>query len=208
MHSAVEVKDADGNCIRFIQERRADFEERCRMSNTALGLLEAAQLARKEHRLADAHRDLVEAVSLCRQAGEQRTLVRALKALGQIERDLGQGDAARPLYEEAVSICREEGDPLLLAHTIRHLGDIHQDAGRLTEAEPCYHEALALYRSRQANPLDLANAIRPLALLKEATGKREEARPLWEEARELYVAVNVRAGVAECSARLAGQSPS
>ena len=87
-----------------------------------------------------------------------RNLVQASSALGQIERDLGRGDAARPLYEEAVAICREEGDPLLLAHTIRHLGDIHRNIGRcLTEAEPCYQEALPLYRSQPTNPPDLAN---------------------------------------------------
>jgi tetratricopeptide (TPR) repeat protein len=172
------------------------------MSQTALELLEAAQLARREHRPADAHRDLVEAVRLCRQSGERRDLIRALKALGQFERDMGRGDAARSLYEEAVTISREDGDPLMLAHTIRHLGDIHRDSKRLADAELCYLEALALYRAHEPDPLDLANAIRQFAILKEATGKAEEARPLWQETRELYMAVNVQVGAAECSAHL------
>jgi tetratricopeptide (TPR) repeat protein len=172
------------------------------MSHTAMELIKAAQVARKEHRLADAHRDLLEAVTLCRQSGTRAHLVQALKALGQIERDLGRGDAARPLYEEAVSICRDEGDALLLAHTVRHLGDIHRDARRLADAEPCYHEALALYRSHQTNPLDLANVLRPLAILKESQGKDDEARTLWSEARDLYATAGVPIGVAECSARL------
>jgi tetratricopeptide (TPR) repeat protein len=176
------------------------------MSLTAL--MENAHLARKEHRLADAHCDLVEAVSLCRQAETRPNLVRALKALGQIERDLGRGDAARPLYEEALVLCREEGDALMLAHTVRHLGDIHQDAGRMTEAEGCYDEALALYRQTHMSPLDLANAIRPLAILKDTVGKGEGARPLWEKAKELYAAAGVREGVAECTARLARQNRS
>ncbi len=174
------------------------------MSDAAIKLMKEADRARRENRPADAHRDLVEAVALCRQAGAQGELVQALKGLGQIERDLGHGDAARPLYEEAVAICREEGDVLTLAHTVRHLGDIHRDAGRVELAEPCYHEALALYRSHEGTPpLDLANAIRPLAMLKDAAGEVEEARRLWEEARDLYEAVSVREGVAECSARLA-----
>lgn len=118
------------------------------MPEAAITLMRRADRARRENRLTDAHRDLVEAVALCRQAGAQRELVQALKRLGQIERDLGRGDAARPLYEEAVAICREESDPLALAHTVRHLGDIHQDAGRVELAEPCYHEALLLYRSQ------------------------------------------------------------
>lgn len=137
-------------------------------------------------------------------SGAQRQLAQALKRLGQVERDLGRGEAARPLYEEAVTICRKGDDALTLAHTVRYLGDIHQDAGRAELAEPCYHEALALYRSHERTPpLDLANAIRPLAILKDDAGEVEEARRLWEEARDLYTAVNVREGVAENSARLA-----
>ena len=173
------------------------------MSDTVASLVRRAAHARREDRLADAHRDLTEAVALGRQAGVLRELVQALKGLGQIERDLGRGAAARPLYEEAVDLCREEGDPLVLAHTVRHLGDIHQDAGRLELAEPCYLEALALYRSHEGTPpLDLANAIRPLAMLREDMGQAEEARRLWAEARDLYASVDVREGVKECAARL------
>jgi tetratricopeptide (TPR) repeat protein len=165
--------------------------------------MERADQARRERRLADAHRDFVEAVALCRHKGMQLELLRALKGLGQIERDLGRAEAARPLYEEAVAICRRTDDTLALAHTIRHLGDIHRDTGRPDLAEPCYDEALALYRSSErTSPLDLANAIRPLAILKEGAGEIEEARLLWQEARDLYAAVKAEEGVRECSARL------
>ncbi|HSB63846.1 MAG TPA: tetratricopeptide repeat protein [Thermoanaerobaculia bacterium] len=173
------------------------------MSTDAATLIERANQARREHRLADAHRDFVEAVALSRQKGKQVDLLQALKGLGQIERDLGRADAARPLYEEAVAICRRRDDPLSLAHTIRHLADIHRDTGRPDLAEPCYDEALALYRSSERTPpLDLANAIRPFAILKEGAGDIEEARRLWKEARDLYAAVKVEEGVRECSARL------
>jgi tetratricopeptide (TPR) repeat protein len=167
-------------------------------------LVEQAARARRENRLLDARRDLVRAIELCRQAGVPADLARALMALGQIERDLGRGEAARPLYEEAVSLCRSESDTLRLAHTVRHLGDLHQDSGRLDLAEPCYEEALALYRSTgwTAPELDLANAIRPLAILKERLGNLDAAIQLWREARDLYLAVNVQVGVAECSKHL------
>lgn len=180
------------------------FTKDDQMSDSTQTLLRRADSARRENRPADAHRDPLAAVSLCRNAGTRRELVRALKALGQIERDSGRGEAARSLYEEAVALCREEGDPLTLAHTVRHLGDIHRDAGRAKLAEPCYQEALALYRSNeQATKLDLANAIRPLAILKQDGGDAEAARRLWQEAKELYSAVNVPAGVTESSTRLA-----
>ena len=173
------------------------------MLDTAVKLMARAATARREDRLEDARRDYEDAVVLCRQSS-QPELIRALKGLGQIERDLGRSDLALVLYGEAVDICRTINDPLTLAHTVRHLGDIHRESGRPDLAEPCLLEALAIYRGHdETNPLDLANAIRPLAILKQEEGAVEESRELWEEARKLYAAVNVREGVAESTARMA-----
>jgi tetratricopeptide (TPR) repeat protein len=170
----------------------------------AVMLMEDADRARREGRPVDARRDFVAAVGLCRAGGDRRGLIRALKGLGQIERDLGHADASRPLHEEAVLLCRAEKDGLLLAHTVRHLGDVYSAMGHSELADPCYREALAIYRAdAAAAPLDLANAIRPLAILEEGAGRVDDARRLWTEARELYAAVAVAEGVAECSARLA-----
>ena len=170
---------------------------------------ELLELMREANRLRferphDAHRLYAEAVERCRQAGMKRELIRALKGLGQIERDLDNGAAALTLYEEAVALCRIEGDALMLAHTIRHVGDIHQEGGRDDLAEPCYNEALSIYRRDNGTlPLDLANTIRPFALLKENAGEVAEAKRLWAEARDLYAVANVAQGVAESSRRLA-----
>ena len=153
------------------------------MSDEPMKLVEQAACARRENRLFDAHRDLVRAVDLYRQAGVPAELARALMALGQIERDLGRGEAARSLYEEAVSLCRGQSDVLRLAHTVRHLGDLYQEAGSVELAGPCYEEALALYRTsgHTAPPLDLANAVRPLAILRERVGKPDEASSCGEK---------------------------
>jgi tetratricopeptide (TPR) repeat protein len=173
------------------------------MPETAENLIQQALRARREHRLEDAKRDLVAAVALCRKAGGQN-LARALTALGQIERDQGQNDAALRHYEEAVTIYRAAGEPLKLAHTIRHVADILRESGRAELAEPRYDEALALYRKHpETPPLDLANAIRGWALLKSDSRENESAKALWQEARELYAAVNVEAGVEESKRRLA-----
>ncbi|MFQ5705439.1 MAG: hypothetical protein ACE5HT_15655 [Gemmatimonadales bacterium] len=157
------------------------------MSYTAIQLVNRAARARGANRLADAQRDLVETVALCRRSGTRLEWVRTLKALGQIERDPGHRDRAQSLYEEAVAICRDEGDPLTLAHAVRHLGDIHLDTARVEPAEACYNEALVLYRGHeQPPPLDLANAIRPLAILRESVGEVEEARRLRVGPEECY----------------------
>jgi tetratricopeptide (TPR) repeat protein len=175
------------------------------MSESLEELVDRADHARADERLADAHRDLSEAVAMCRQPGVAGLdLALALRKLAQIERDLGHGDRAQPLQAEAVALLRNAGQPLRLAHAIRHLGDIHQDAGRIDQAEPCYDEALAVYRADpQTEPLDLANAIRPLAILKERTGDHAFAIALWQEAAALYAAVGVPQGAAESRVRLA-----
>lgn len=174
------------------------------MSHAIENLLQQAHQARKDKRLQDARRDLIEAVDLGHKSDVGIELARALAALGQIERDLHNHEAALRNYEKAVAIYRTQGDPLRVAHTIRHVADIHRHQGNWALAERCYHEALDLYREHEHTPqLDLANAIRGLAILKDDSGHVEQAKMLWLEARDLYSAANVEAGVAESSQRLA-----
>jgi tetratricopeptide (TPR) repeat protein len=167
-------------------------------------LIEAAVQALGDRRLPEAKSRCSQAVALCREAKRTGALIRSLKALGQIERDLGNDAAALALYEEAVVLCCSGNDQQVLAHTVRHVGDIHNDLGQWQLAQPCYEEALRLYRGHASTaPLDLANAIRPFAILKEQAGEKEAAEKLWEEARKLYESVGAAAGVAESSRRLA-----
>jgi tetratricopeptide (TPR) repeat protein len=162
-----------------------------RMTAAALALLWRAHQARRENRPADARRDLLDAVAICRREQAPADLAFALARLGQTERDLGMFDAARARYEEAAAIHRERRDALSLAHAIRQVGDIHQDAGQWELAEPYYAEALVLYRSsRQTRRGDLANAVRSMAIQKEQTGDVEHACRLWREARDLYASLD------------------
>ena len=172
-------------------------------SDNIVELMREANRLRFE-RPQDAHRLYAEAIEHSREGGMKRELIRALKGLGQIERDSNNGAAALALYEEAVTLCRNEGDALMLAHTVRHVGDILQEGGRDDLAEPCYIEALSIYRhDNDTLPLDLANTIRPFALLKENAGEVEQAKRLWAEARDFYAVAKVAPGVAESSRRLA-----
>jgi tetratricopeptide (TPR) repeat protein len=167
-------------------------------------LLNRAAQARREERLEDARQDLAQALNLSREHGNEIYRARALKGLGQIERDLGNGEAALELYERAAAIYRSAGHEPGLAHTIRHVADIQQELGRREVAEPCYREALAIYRRHpETSALDLANVIRGLAILTFDAGQTEETRALWGEARDLYAAADVQAGVNESSRRLA-----
>ena len=143
-------------------------------------------------------------MGLLRKEGTRADLAKVVRGLGEIERKLGNGEAARQHYEEAVALLLGVDDHLRLAHTVRHLGDVHYEGGRADLAEPCYEEALALYRAQpEPPPGHLANAIRSMAVLKDEAGEIEQAILLWSEARDLYAGLNYPPAVAETSARLA-----
>lgn len=168
-------------------------------------LLDAARNHRQQGRPDLAHGELHQALSLCREAGMSAAAIPVLKALAQIDRDLGNLYAAIAGYTEAIVLCREAGDSLVLAHTLRHLGDVQAELAKNAPAGACYAEAMALYRSDPAAPaLDVANALRSYALWHDFTGLPEAARPLWAEAQALYQACGVAAGASECAARLKG----
>ncbi len=174
------------------------------MSEATENLRRRALQMRRENRLDDARRDLLEALNVCRESGDEIDLEKTLTALGQIERDLHHTDAALEYYGEATAIYRKDDDPLRLAHNVRHLADIHRHEGHMDVADECYREALDIYRNNdKTSPLDLANAIRGYAIMKQETGAMLQAKSLWEEVRKLYASVDVEAGVAESSRRLA-----
>ena len=174
------------------------------MSDELEQLFADAYHARREHRSDDAKRLLTAAVEQSRGSNVPADLARALTALGQIERDMKNTQAALQFYQEAVAIYHTQGDILRLAHTVRHVGDIYREDGQWAPAEPCYQDALGMYRANpDTPPLDLANTLRGYALLKNQLGQNEQARELWTEARDLYRSVNVEAGVAESTRRLA-----
>jgi tetratricopeptide (TPR) repeat protein len=161
-------------------------------------LLELGHEARRGRRLDDAKRLFSEAAALCRSEGDLSGLAQALAGLGQIERDLQDGAAAREHYEEAVAVCRTLNDDLRLAHTIRHLGDVLREQDEHALAASCYSEALEIYRKNDGSGLlDLANTIRGFALLKSDNGETHEALALWLEAKEIYAKIKLQDGVTE-----------
>ena len=174
---------------------------------TATELLERALLARRQSRFTDSYRDSCEAVQLSRRDGDKDCLIRALRMLGQIERDEKRPERALPHYQESVALCRTEGSALRLAHSIRHSGDLLMELQRLDEAAKEYEAALAIYRQDPGTkPLDLANTIRAIAVMKGRLGESHAARLFWEQARALYFASNVVQGLSECDSQLEGSA--
>lgn len=91
----------------------------------------------------------------------------------------------------------------MLAHKVRHLGDLHRHLGRLDSAENSNVEALALYRGLDdPRKLDFANALIRHASLEEVNQHPREALELWRAAGDLYDAIELAAGVDECTIQI------
>lgn len=167
-------------------------------------LLARGHQARTEHRLEEARDLFAQAVAEARFLPERTLLIRALKALAQIERDLRHPTTAIKHYREAAALQQAAGDSLGWAHSIRHIADILREQKTLAEAESLYEQALSIYRTDpEARPLDHANALRGLALLKDHSGDPEEVLLLWRAAQALYDKAGVQAGIAECARHIA-----
>ena len=173
-------------------------------SGVTLGdLLDQYRLARRESRLEDGLLYAAAAVARARDEGAVAELVIGLKALAQIERDRGMGNASIPFYEEAIELARAADDLASVAHTLRHLGDVHLGENRVADAESPLVEALEIRRRLGVgSPLELANTVRPVAELRDLQGRESEAQALWAEASSLYAAAGVQAGVDACNAHL------
>lgn len=143
--------------------------------------------------------ELLATISKLRREAPGEALGLILRDLGEVERKLGNHEAACGHYGESVALLRIHGGPLRYAHTVRHLGDVYRKLGHLDRARPCYEEALTTYRSHpEAAELDMANAKRSMAILEQECGNRAASRQLWGEARQSYATLGIDAGVAEC----------
>lgn len=161
------------------------------MQNRLEEILYLAHIARRERRLHDVRGLLLEAVAISPTPD-------LLAALGKVERDLGQLDAALAHYRDAASLYQSDGQLLSFAHTQRHVADIHAQIGDYAAAILAYSEPVEIYRQAAGPPvLDVANALRGLAIARENTGDRASALDLWREAGALYQEARVEAGAEE-----------
>jgi tetratricopeptide (TPR) repeat protein len=114
------------------------------MLSTPQALLDEGYKARRENRTVDAKAHFAAALEMSRKAGDRVLVARSLAGLGQIERDLGNLDAARKHYQDAAGFHRALGDPLSVAHALRHAGDILRKLKKTDQAAVCYVEAVAM----------------------------------------------------------------
>jgi tetratricopeptide (TPR) repeat protein len=89
------------------------------------------------------------AVKLCRSGANPHKLAHTIRHLGDILREEGLMEEARPCYEEAIVFYRSSGEtsPLAWANALRGFALLRAAMDEDEEAKALWHEARALYES-------------------------------------------------------------
>ncbi len=125
--------------------------------------------------------------------GRAHSRANTLKALGDLERRLGQVDSARLRYNEALPLYVAEQANLGRANTLLALGELERRLGQVDSARLRYNEALPLFVAVQDN-IGRANTLKALGDLESRLGQVDSARLRYNEALPLFVAVQDNIG--------------
>ncbi len=112
------------------------------------GLIAAGALAEDLGDIGRATAHYERALATAREAGDARTVARALDNLGNIAHDQGELDRASELHEEGLRWARQAGDRRIISATLNNLGTVALYGGNAVLAERYYTESLTVARDR------------------------------------------------------------
>ncbi len=161
------------------------------MSGPVQSRFEDAYQARRDGHLATCRRLFIAYVRRSAIAGEESSLAEALCGLADVERVIGNCDAARQHYSGAANLYRRVGPEDRLAEALRMEGELLLCAGKPEESEPLYFEAETIYRRRPTTWVaELAATLRARATVNVALGHNDLAKQLRLEASNLPLTFN------------------
>jgi DNA-binding winged helix-turn-helix (wHTH) protein/TolB-like protein/predicted negative regulator of RcsB-dependent stress response len=116
-----------------------------------------------------------------RSINDQRGVIWALNAWGNVLADQGQFDRALAFQQEAVGISRKIGDEGYLSYGLGSLGDTRLAQGRLEEARGNYEQALALSKKLK-DPEGVATHENDLGNVSAEAGRLSDAEAHYQAA--------------------------
>jgi len=111
-----------------------------------------------------------------------------LQSLGDLERRLGNIEAARGHYDAALPLYEAEQARLGKANTLQSLGDLESRLGNIEAARGHYDAALPLYEAEQ-DPVGKMNVFIGVARMEAALGNRARADDLYQRVFSLADAI-------------------
>ncbi|KCV83103.1 hypothetical protein ATO10_00040 [Actibacterium atlanticum] len=164
------------------------YADLVRLEPSVVNLIRAHRFSRKLNDIPTASIYSAQMVDLARAEGVSYTLASALGAHSWDLANLGNYDAAEPLYRELVEVNRSvfgSQSPYLVV-SLDNLAILLGETGREAEAETLLREAVMVARQAYgAEHPDYANQLNDLANLLIKTGRLDEADPLLREAVEV-----------------------
>jgi predicted ATPase len=163
--------------------REVGFPEGLQDGLTALG-----SALKQGGRIGEAEPVLREALQVSLSRGEEGAQSEVLRALGELERDRGNLDAARELLGGAMAAAKAQGRWDHDRPGLRHgLGDLALEEGSPEEARSWYLDALAVAVERRMS-IVVVHCVGGLAAVAALAGRLEDAADLWA-ATERYTEV-------------------
>jgi tetratricopeptide (TPR) repeat protein len=115
-----------------------------------------------------------DAIPVIERRGDRSALRRAINMIGVAEFQLGELEAAGPLFERAMELGQQDGDDLLVARATNNLGAIANIRAQRDRALGLYSIAAAAYQ-RLGDPMGLAECYHNMAISFRDTGDLERA---------------------------------
>lgn len=115
-----------------------------------------------------------------RASGDKATLIRALRAVIELDRFWHESEQSDALVVEALQLAQAVGDRVMLADLQLLWGSIARRAGRFAEANTCYAEALAMHE-RVGNDHGMLSAQAELGKLALEMGEGARAHALFSD---------------------------
>jgi len=146
---------------------------------------------------------LEEALSIAREAGDQRGIALTTRNLGPVIYSLGEYEVARLLLEESLPLAYELQDRYGIGWCLCFLGDVVLQQGNSERAQKLYRESIVLF-SESGDKAVLAYALRRLGLVMLGYEDYRQSIALCQESLKLNVAISDWRAVAACLVGLAG----
>ena len=137
--------------------------------------------------LAEAHRNLSDAMRMPPERLEPAESAVSVLLLGRVEEAVGDSKKAEECFHEAFRLFQAAGEPHRreLAITIEHLAILYQRAGQFEAAERHYLHALKIKRSVSERSAGVAVSLSSLGALYEMTERFDDAERSLREALEI-----------------------
>ncbi len=166
-------------------------------------ILQAEGIAYKLlHQPKEALKNFQESLAISRPLNLQRAMAASLNEIGQMQDQLGDGNAALASFEDSLEIRRKIGDKSGTAFGLLDLGTFYNDHARYEDALKALNDALTQFRDLGDQPSQ-ATCLNNIGTAEFELGNFQAALTYYQQALDINEKLKVSDGIAEALHNLA-----